>query len=313
MVIRSSFLVIALGVTAWAAMVAGALAQAPAKVADNKPAQAENSDEAAIRASANAYEKAFDAGDAKAVADFWTKDGEFIDEQGREFVGRDAIEKEFAAIFASQPGAKIEITIDSIKFLTPEVAIERGTTRAQSDNQAAGAPVTYSVVHVKQDGQWLMSNVNESRPAAANGARDLASISWLIGEWEADLGKDKTYHMTCHWTLDKSFLMRTFTVTEGDERKSEGTQFIGWNPVLGQIVSWTFDSAGGFGYELWEDRGTEWHIDASSVLADRSTALATNRLTKIDDNAFLWQSLGRSINGQSLPDTAEVRVKRISE
>jgi hypothetical protein len=193
------------------------------------------------------------------------------------------------------------------------VAVESGSTRAHSATSPAGPPVKYTAVHVKQDGKWMMSNVSESRPAVAAGERNLAGLNWLVGEWKADLGGGKIYRMTCQWMPEKTFLSRTFSVTEGDRTISSGTQIVGWSPVLAQIVSWTFDSTGGFGHEMWEDHGNRWRIDASNVLPDGATSLATNLLNKLDDNAFTWRSVERSLNEQLLPDTAEVRVERVSQ
>jgi uncharacterized protein (TIGR02246 family) len=274
---------------------------------------APSGDEAAIRASSADYEKTFNKGDAKAVAAFWTSDGELVDETGRVLKGREAIEKEFATIFADQAGAQIEVHTDSIKFLTPEVAIESGTTRARSANTPAGPPVKYTAVLVKGDGKWLLSNVSESPANGTSNARNLASLDWLVGEWKADLGDGKTYRMSCQWMPEKSFLSRTFSATEGDRTLSSGTQIIGWSPLIGGVVSWTFDSSGGVGHEMWEDHGNRWRIDASSLLADGQTSLATNLMNKIDDNTFTWRSVERSLNEKLLPDTAEVRVQRVSK
>ncbi len=69
-------------------LAASAAAQAPASTGDEQPATRQPAgDEAAIRASAEAYEKAFAAGDAKAIADEWTEDGELVDELGQQFKG----------------------------------------------------------------------------------------------------------------------------------------------------------------------------------------------------------------------------------
>lgn len=299
-----------------AASATSAMAQRATKAAgaNQKPAGARPAgDEAAIRASAEEYVKAFNAGDAKAVAATWTDDGEFVDENGRKFHGRDAIEQEFAAIFADEPGAKIEVAIESIKFLTPDVAVESGTARARSSTSAGGPPVTYNAVHVKRNGMWLLSNVTESRPAVAPSEDHLAGLGWLVGEWKADLGGGKTYRVTCQWMPEKSFLSRTFTVSKNESAISSGTEIIGWDPAAGQIVSWTFDSTGGFGHEMWEDMGARWRIDASSILPDGGTSLSTNLMTKTNDNSFTWRSVERSLNDQLLPDTSEVRVERVSQ
>jgi uncharacterized protein (TIGR02246 family) len=286
----------------------------PAKPAALKPrAEKPGDDEAVIRASADEYVKAFNAGDAKAVAATWTEDGQFVDENGRKFQGRDQIEKEFEAIFANEPGAEIEVAVESVKFLTPEVALESGTAHSHSRNHSAGPPVAYTAIHVKHDGKWLLSNVNESRPDMATSEQRLSGLIWLVGEWKAELSGGKSYRMTCQWLPEKSFLSRTFTVSEAGKSLSSGTQIIGFDPLASQVVSWTFDSTGGFGHEIWEDRGSEWRSYASSVLPDGATALSTNVLTKVNDDSFTWRSVERSLNDQLLPDTAEVRVERVSQ
>jgi hypothetical protein len=203
--------------------------------------------------------------------------------------------------------------VESVKFVTPDVAVESGTTSGRSKNASAGPPLRYTAVHVKRDGKWLLSSVNESRPAIFTSAQRLAGLSWMVGQWKADLPEGKTYRMTCQWMPEKSFLSRSFTVNEGDKVVSSGTQIIGWEPAAGQIVSWTFDSSGGIGYEMWEDHGSQWRIPASGILPDGATSLATNLMVKTGDNAFTWRSVERSVNEQPLSDTAEVRVERVSK
>jgi hypothetical protein len=59
----------------------------PARAADPDPR------EAAITRTAEAFVEAFQKGDAKAVASFWTPDGDYVDPSGRVLNGRPAIEK----------------------------------------------------------------------------------------------------------------------------------------------------------------------------------------------------------------------------
>ena len=276
-------------------------------------AAAPSEDEAAIRASAEAYEKAFAASDAKALAAAFSEDGELTVETGRTFKGRDDIEQEYTAIFADRAGAKIDVQIESIKFLSPDVAVESGTAQAESKSSASGPGTKYTAVHVKRDGKWLLANVNESRAAAPNDKERLAALAFLVGEWKAELGAGKTYESRCEWMPGQGFLKRTFSVKEKSQELTSGTQIIGYDPLAGQIISWTFDASGGFGHELWEQNGGRWRISASSILPDGGTSLSTNYLTKGDNNSFTWQSVERSLNDQLLPDTALVRVERISE
>src|SRR5262245_39908253 len=72
--------------------------------------------ETAIRASADAFVKAFNAGDAKTIAALWTANGTEADEQGAVFKGRKAIEDQYAALFKTHPDVRIDVTIRSIDF-----------------------------------------------------------------------------------------------------------------------------------------------------------------------------------------------------
>ena len=54
-------------------------------------------DEAAVRKSAAEFAEAFNKGNAREVAAFWAKDGEFITADGETVRGREKIEKSYAA------------------------------------------------------------------------------------------------------------------------------------------------------------------------------------------------------------------------
>ncbi len=94
-----------------------------------------------FRASAEEFVAAFNKGDAKQIGAFWTPDCEYVDETGRIFKGRDAIEKEYAAFFAANPGLKMENSISSIKVIGGHSAIEDGAAISQEQrrrNHVAG-------------------------------------------------------------------------------------------------------------------------------------------------------------------------------
>lgn len=295
-----------------AALTAVLLATATIAESATKPQQP-GGDEAAIRASAAAYQKAFNAADAKALAAAWTPDGELIDAQGRTFQGRAAIEKEFETTFAKHADAKIDVDVESVRFVTPNVAVENGTTRTRSGDGPAGPPFQYTAVHVKQGDNWLLASVTESRPGQVTSSQRLAGLAWMVGSWEAELPDGKTYRLDCEWVLDDQFLRRQFSVNQGDTRLSAGTQVVGWDPLTEQVVSWTFDSTGGIGREQWSDHGSSWQISAASTMPNGSTSLSMNVMVKLNDDAFTWKSVDRSLNGQPLRDTNEVRVHRVSK
>src|SRR5215218_9143255 len=119
-------------------------------------------DDAAIQKNAEAFVEAFNKGDVKAVAAFWTGDGDYTDQLGKRLTGREAIEKSFTEFFAENSGAKLRIEIDSIKFITAEVAIEDGMTAVITPDGAPPSRAKYTIVHVKKDGKWSIGSVRES-------------------------------------------------------------------------------------------------------------------------------------------------------
>ena len=95
-------------------------AKSPAEPQDSSP------EVAAIRAGSEAFVAAFNKQDAKAIAALWTEDGEYIEESGRRFAGREAIEKGYAELFVGNPAAQMKIAIDSLRLVGPNAAIEDG-------------------------------------------------------------------------------------------------------------------------------------------------------------------------------------------
>src|SRR6266478_880733 len=107
------------------------------RAADTDPKIAE------ITKTAEAFVEAFHKGDAKAVAAFWTPDGDYVDENSRVLKGRKAIEDSFADLFAGNKGLKVRIDVASLRFPAPDLAVEDGTsTVVAPDGSAPSRPIT---------------------------------------------------------------------------------------------------------------------------------------------------------------------------
>jgi uncharacterized protein (TIGR02246 family) len=261
-----------------------------------------------IRQSSEAFGKAFDAGDAKAVAALWTEDGQLVDEAGQAHNGRPAIEEVYAKFFQQHPGAKIKVSVDSVRMLNDDTAIEEG--RASLDPLPVGAvgSAKYTAVHIKQDGKWQMASVYESSASPATSSK-LDSLDWLVGTWSGE-ERGTTTKSVCRWLPNKTFLLRQYTVTATDGTKASGVQLIGLDPRTGQIISSGFNSDGSRTMGNWLPQKTGWAIDSIGQTAGGGDTHAMNLLTKLDDNAYSWRSVGRSAAGQALPDTGEIILKR---
>jgi uncharacterized protein (TIGR02246 family) len=267
-------------------------------------------DERAIREVAEAFKRAYNAGDAKAVAALYTDDAEIIDESGDRIHGRPAIQDAYGAIFDERKGATIEITCTSLRFLGPDVAKEEGQTRVKPGGIEPATLRNYSLLFVKQGGRWMYSSVREEHASGVPHQERLKELDWMLGEW-LDESSDSVIHIKCRWSDNKNFLMRDFLIHIEGRPVMTVTQRIGWDPLTKQIKSWVFDSEGGYGDALWARNGNQWTIKSTGVLPDGRIATATNVLTLTGPNAARWSSIERTVGGQRVPDHREtVMVRR---
>jgi uncharacterized protein (TIGR02246 family) len=286
----------------------GAPAAAKAKVEKGKQDALDRPEDVkAINALAEAFTRAFNAADVGAVADTFTTDAQIVDEQGAAFTGRDAVRDRFAQAFENNPGATLVLEVQSLRFLGPDTAIERGRSSLQPANAAEAADMSpYTVVYVKRNGKWLQASVQD-HPAAPEPETDsnyerLKVLEWMVGEWVNE-SPDSLVLTTCKWEENKNFLLHEFTIRIEGQAALSGTQRIGWDPVRKQIHSWMFDSEGGFGEGLWSrnDEG-DWIVRASGTRRDGRTAEATRIITQLDDHRILWKSVDRTLGGKVIPD-----------
>jgi uncharacterized protein (TIGR02246 family) len=278
----------------------------PAKAADPDPQQI-----AAITKTAEAFVKAFQNGDAKAVAAFWTPDGDYVDENGRVLKGRKAIEDSFAGLFAAKKGLKVRIDVASVRFLTPDLAIEDGTSTVLAPDGSAPSRARYTNMLVQKDGQWLLSSVREAAYTDPSNYESLRGLDWMIGEWMDDSSEKPAGHVSFDWVPGQNFIISTRTMDYKDASLDNGMQVIGWDPAAKQIRSWTFEADGGFGESVWTKEGAKWIVKTNATLADGSKITATNIITPVDANTVTWQSKDRTSGGKPLPDTKEIKMKRV--
>jgi uncharacterized protein (TIGR02246 family) len=267
-------------------------------------------DEAAIKKNAEAFIAAFDKGDAQAVAAFWTPDGDYVDETGRHMKGREEIEKAFAEFFSENKGLKARIHTESLRFVTPDVAIEDGVTSVSEPDGGPPSRARYTVVHVKKDGQWQLSSVRDTPYAPPSNYEHLKELEWAIGDWANESDKGGAARVSFEWAEGQNFIHGTFTDTFKNIEISGGTQTIGWDPIKKQLRSWTFDEDGGFGEATWTRDGDRWVIKSVLVLPDGKKVAATNIVTHVDADAITWQSKDRTVDGKPVPDIKEIKMKR---
>lgn len=268
-------------------------------------------DEVAIRQSAAAFAKLFNAGDAKAIAARWTEDGEYVNEYGQRFVGRQAIQKEYEEFFAQFPGTQIQVKVDSVKMISPEVAIAEGTATLGTADAPAPISSRYIVVRVKRNNEWLTASARDLRVEVTSNHSKFADFEKLIGDWSYQHGS--THVMTtCRWIANKKYIERRFSVSENGAVTHSGKQIIGWNPMEQQITSWLFDSSGGHDFAVWSPQEKGWVSQSNGFTADGTPTSATNLLTHADGNSMTWKSINRTLGDEPLADTGELVLKRVA-
>ena len=283
---------------------------APAAAPASDPRAA---DEAAIKAAGAAFLEAYNARDAKKLAALWSPEAVYVDPAtGEEIVGREAIEKEFDEAFADKQDVKLKTDVEAIDFVSPNVAVIRGVAHVIRPGEEP-EDSDFTVVRVKQNGQWLIDRVSEvekDKPPPSN-YEHLKQLEWMIGSWHDDDPRPNVEIQTdCQWTKNKNFMTRSFAFAIGNQIKRSGMQIIGWDPIKKQIRSWVFDSDGGYAEGTWKRKGDRWFIENTATLPDGGQASATNIMTRLDDNSFKWESVNRELDGEILPNVEPVLVVR---
>lgn len=268
------------------------------------------SDEAAIRAAIVAYVEAFNERDVERLVSLWSPEGVYISRStGEAIVGREAMAEEFAAILTSENPPKLAVTTESIEFISPNVALERGVARVSYSPDDV-VETRYRVVLLEEDGKWLIDRVSEDQMAGPNERHEkLKQLEWLLGDW-VDEGDGFKVETSCKWTKNQNFMSRTYIVTVGDEIKSSGLQIIGWDAGKDQIVSWLFDSDGSVVTGTWLNSGDHWDVNSVASLADGSSGSYTSIFRPLNDGTCAWQKVNRVLDGELLPNLDEIVLTR---
>jgi uncharacterized protein (TIGR02246 family) len=273
---------------------------ASAKAGDAK----HKADEEAIRKLSAELTRALEKGDAKALAGLWTEEGEYVADDGTTVRGRPALEAAYAKLFAKSPHIKVEATVDSIRFVGRDSAIEEGVARVRKGKGEESDTSRYSTLYVREDGRWRIALLREWPDEGAS----LRDLDWLVGTWVGKSG-DIEVRSTYEWDENKVFLRARITIKEPD-RTVTATETIAKNPRTGGLRSWLFGSDGGFGEASWSHDGKGWLLETTGVTAGGDEMTATNILTPIDQNSFSWQSIDRTRNGEALPNIIPIKVTR---
>jgi uncharacterized protein (TIGR02246 family) len=262
-------------------------------------------DEAAIRQGAKDYAQAFAKKDAKALAAMWTENGQFEDDQGVSLHGKSAIENAYADMFKDKPAGRIDVQIQSIRFLTPDVALEEGILHEGSAGRELPTTSRYSAVDVRDGGQWKIAYCRDWGSAQDH----LDDLNWLAGKWKGS-GKDGETTLSFTWDEKQPILVAKISSTSKGKPAQSGTIKIGYDPRRGGIHSWHGDADGSQSQAQWERDGNRWIIHTAGLTADGKKTSGEFILTRIDDNDLTWRCVERTVDDRSAPDMPPIKLTR---
>jgi uncharacterized protein (TIGR02246 family) len=262
-------------------------------------------DDVAVRKATADFVQAVEKGEAKAMAAFWTEEGEYISDDGTTLRGRVSIESTYAKQFAKKKNVKVELNIESVRFPSKDTAIEEGYLKSYKGESEQPICSRYSLLYAREAGKWLIAVLREW-PDEGVALRDL---DWLIGSWEAK-SDESEIRTTYSWDAKKNSI-RCQIAIKGKGRTVNAIQILLKDPRTGQLRSWIFDDEGSFGDGAWTEDGKRWQIAASGVQADGGEVTATNLIIPVNKDTFIWQSTERTVDGEDLPNIPPVKVTRV--
>ncbi len=139
----------------------------------------------------------------------------------------------------------------------------------------------------------------------------LKKLNWLVGQWvDKDKDDDVELNLNYAWEDNNNFLVNTFTIEDKDKKTFSGKQIITWDQANKKFRSWLFDSNGAFGQGEWKQKGDKWIAEYAFILPNGDNGSAIHIYKSVNPDSYTFQSVGRMIQGELLPDIAEVTVVR---
>ena len=126
--------------------------------------QQKKEDEAGVREAVKEYVAARERGDAAALSGLFTADADQLVSSGEWRRGREELVRGTLASSKSNAGTRT-ITLTTIRFPTPDVAIADGEYAIGASQTAAARNMWTSFVIVRSEGRWRISAIRNMLPA----------------------------------------------------------------------------------------------------------------------------------------------------
>lgn len=269
---------------------------------------------AEVKTTLLALKEALSRGDAEKAAAAWSEDGSFVNMDGLAFKNRKEIQKRFQDVFAKEGRPSITFNVQRVKELNDSAVLIEGLVHRNNGPAADNVESRFSMAVVKEGGRWSIKSASESPYRNDLGTQDnpLDAFNWLIGNWKVE-NENGRLDLKVDWAHGKNFISCLYLIKHGNSSEPESRQVIGFDPINQAPISWSFDASGGYGQARWIKEGNKWLIDSCGVDREGNQTTCTNVITMVDKDTFTWQSINRTINGESLSDTAALKLEKLSK
>jgi hypothetical protein len=273
--------------------------------------------EQAIRRDTQKFVEAFNAGNIESMSKLWTSEGDFVGENGQKI----QFQKQLAGRAESRPEGiaekdavrpNLQMTVDSVRLVTPLVATVDGSSIFKHYPSAPGAYGRYTATWVKSEKSgWQLDSVRENH--IENGAHHLRllALDWMIGEW-VDADNKALIESRLGWSADGNYLERAYRASLPGRGEQRGVQRIGWDPKRRQYRSWNFNSDGSFSQGLWNEIENGFEIEVSGVTADGRSSGSLTKVIRTGENSLEWESIEATEDGVALPDMKLKLIRKAS-
>jgi uncharacterized protein (TIGR02246 family) len=256
--------------------------------------------ESEVRAASKRYLEATRKGDVDALRKIWTRDGDYVDGQGRKFKAQDVIARPHGEGQSRAADAGQRSSESTVRLVRPDVAIEDGTSGPTISEDGGTVTGRFSAVWVRQDNQWRLEALRETVVAAPTPKDHLNAFDWLMGEWVAET-ENGVVLVSSHWADDEHYIVRDFAIRDGQSQIVTSTQRIGWDSASEKFKCWTFDSQGGSGEGTLRQDGNRWVVEINSTMPNGQKMKTNSTYIPIDDARFNWESAESKVGDVSIP------------
>lgn len=274
-----------------------------------------NAEQQAVVELSQKFDEAYSKGQIESILEMLSEDVRIVDEFGDVYEGRKAVRDLYSDAFAAQPGALLKTTIDTIRLVTPNVAVEEGVSYFTPVGGETSV-VSYEAVYVKTESGWKLSQIHDFQMNApkvsGRHSEYLVVLDWLVGDWVVETSGG-VVNLKADWVDEGNAIEMVFSRNEEGANRVQARVRVGYDPKDRQIHSWTFDTAGGHGESSWAkvEGQNVWLLKNEAVLPDGKSVNTSQLLTVDEDlNSFTWATFDRSIEGVVSTTREEVVVTR---